>query len=103
MAMAEARRKFDLDFREGEVRLVRETGRPIAQNPSTTPLKNGRHSGKLQWLDSSPVAAYRARFGDDDRSVPGEVNLSAARQASKSLVGQIRAGPGRRMSNSEPC
>ena len=29
--MAETRRKFDQDFKEGAVRLVRETGRPIAQ------------------------------------------------------------------------
>jgi transposase len=29
--MREARRKFDKDFREGAVRLVRETGKPIAQ------------------------------------------------------------------------
>jgi hypothetical protein len=29
--MAEARRKFDEDFRQGAVRLVRETGKPIAQ------------------------------------------------------------------------
>jgi transposase len=29
--MADARRKFDHDFREDAVRLVRETGKPIAQ------------------------------------------------------------------------
>ena len=29
--MAESRRRFDQDFKEGAVRLVRETGRPIAQ------------------------------------------------------------------------
>src|SRR5512135_1333269 len=29
--MAEARRRFDQDFKEGAVRLVRETGKPIAQ------------------------------------------------------------------------
>jgi transposase len=29
--MAESRRKFDQDFKQGAVRLVRETGRPIAQ------------------------------------------------------------------------
>src|SRR5947199_4687134 len=30
-AMAEARRKFDEDFKQGAVRLVLETGKPIAQ------------------------------------------------------------------------
>jgi transposase len=29
--MAESRRKFDQDFKEGAVRVVRETGRPVAQ------------------------------------------------------------------------
>jgi transposase len=31
MAMARTRRKFDEDFKQGAVRLVVETGRPIAQ------------------------------------------------------------------------
>jgi transposase len=30
-AMAQARRKFDEDFKQGAVRLVRETDKPIAQ------------------------------------------------------------------------
>jgi transposase len=29
--MGETRRKLDADFREGAVRLVRETGKPVAQ------------------------------------------------------------------------
>lgn len=29
--MAEKRRKYDSEFREGAVRIVRETGRPVAQ------------------------------------------------------------------------
>ena len=40
--MAETRRKFDADFKEGAVRLVRETGRPIAQVARTWGLTRGR-------------------------------------------------------------
>ena len=39
--MAESRRKFDADFREGAVRLVRETGKPIAQVARELGIKEG--------------------------------------------------------------
>ena len=39
--MAESRRKFDQDFKEGAVRLVRETGHPIAQIPKDLGINSG--------------------------------------------------------------
>jgi transposase len=45
--MGETRRKFDRDFREGAVRLVRETGKPIAQ----VARELGIHDGTLgNWV-----------------------------------------------------
>jgi len=40
--MAETRRKFDKDFKEGAVRLVRETGKPIAQVARSWGSSRGR-------------------------------------------------------------
>jgi transposase len=61
--MAESRRKFDRDFREGAVRLVRETGKPIAQVARDL----GINSGTLgNWVN----ADERRRGGSDQ--VPGE-------------------------------
>jgi transposase len=51
------RRKFDRDFREGAVRLVRETGKPIAQVARDL----GINSGTLgNWVN-----ADRSRSGGD--------------------------------------
>ncbi len=51
--MAETRRKFEQDFKEGAVRLVRETGKPIAQVARDL----GIHDGTLgNW-----VGGYAAR------------------------------------------
>src|SRR5215471_10768889 len=56
MAMAETRRKFDQDFKEGAVRLVRETGRPIAQVAKDLGINEGTLGN---W-----VKADRRRRGD---------------------------------------
>ena len=40
-AMAETRRKFDQDFKEGAVRLVRETGKLIAQVAGDLGINDG--------------------------------------------------------------
>jgi transposase len=40
--MAEARRKFDEDFKQGAVRLVGETGKPVAQVARELGINEGR-------------------------------------------------------------
>jgi transposase len=39
--VSETRRKFDQDFKEGAVRLVRETGKPIAQVARELGVRDG--------------------------------------------------------------
>ena len=49
--MGETRRKFDQDFKEGAVRLVRETGKPIAQ----VARELGVNEGTLgNWVGADP-------------------------------------------------
>jgi transposase len=64
--MAEARRKFDREFREGAVRIVRETGRSIAQV--------GRELG----INEGTLANWVAR---DRRARDGEGRLTEDERA----------------------
>jgi transposase len=64
MAMVETRRKFEQDFKEGAVRLVRETGKPIAQ----VARELGIHDGTLgNWVN-----AERRRRGEGNNGGLGE-------------------------------
>ena len=54
--MAETRRKFDQDFKEGAVRLVRETGKPVAQVAKDLGINEGTLGN---WVN-----ADRRRRGD---------------------------------------
>jgi transposase len=58
--MAETRRKFDADFKEGAVRLVRETGKPIAQVARELGVNDGT-LGNGSALTGSAVVAETGR------------------------------------------
>lgn len=51
--MPETRRKYDLQFREGAVRIVRETGKPIAEMARDL----GIHAGTFgNWVNKDRLA-----------------------------------------------
>jgi transposase len=64
--MAEARRKFDREFREGAVRIVRETGKPVAQ----VARELGVNPGTLaNWVARDKRAhGGDGRFSEDERA-----------------------------------
>ena len=63
--MGETRRKFDRDFREGAVRLVRETGKPIAQVARDLGVNEGTLGN---WVNSD----RRRRDGGDGQLTEDE-------------------------------
>jgi transposase len=64
--MGESRRKFDQDFREGAVRLVRETGRPIAQIARDLGINPGT-LGNWVNADQRRRGAGNGALGEDER------------------------------------
>lgn len=69
--MAETRRKFDADFKEGAVRLVRETGKPIAQVAQNLGINEGTLGN---WVN-----ADRRRRGERDGGLSEDERAELAR------------------------
>ena len=77
--MAETRRKFDADFKEGAVRLVRETGRPIAQVAKDLGINEGTLGN---WVN----ADKRRRGGDGALSEDERAELAQLRKQNAELA-----------------
>ena len=69
--MAETRRKFDEDFKQGAVRLVRETGKPIAQVARDLGINPGTLGN---WVD-----ADRRRRGEGNGALSEDERAELAR------------------------
>jgi transposase len=61
----ETRRKFDQDFREGAVRLVRETGKPIAQVARDLGVNEGTLGN---WVNADRRRGGDGRLSEDERA-----------------------------------
>jgi transposase-like protein len=61
--MAQSRRKFDEDFKQGAVRLVRETGKPIAQVARELGINEGTLGNWCAWTAARAKARWRRASG----------------------------------------
>jgi transposase len=65
--MAETRRKFDEDFRQGAIRIVRETGKPIAQVARDLGINEGT-LGNWCAKDRQRHDGGRSALNEDERA-----------------------------------
>ncbi|MFG1709775.1 transposase [Nonomuraea sp. M3C6] len=65
--MAETRRKFDQDFRDGAVRIVEETGKPIAQVARELGIKAGTLANWVSMARRRREAG-NGHLGEDERA-----------------------------------
>ncbi len=77
--MTETRRKFDQDFKEGAVRLVRETGKPIAQIAKDLGINEGT-------LGSWVAKDRQVRGGDGRLSEDERAELARLRKENAELA-----------------
>jgi transposase-like protein len=84
--MAETRRKFEQDFKEGAVRLVRETGKPIAQ----VARELGIHDGTLgNWVnaDRPGIPPWSSSCVPGNPLLPRQSLVPGSRPGSTSTTG----------------
>ena len=97
--MQETRRQFTAEFREGAVRIVRETGRPIAQ----VARELGINAGTLgNWVAKDRAGrGDRPQLSEDERVEPARLRRenTELRMQRDVLIGpvegRVRAGRGR--------
>jgi transposase-like protein len=97
--MAETRRKFDQDFKEGAVRLVRETGRPIAQVARDLGINEGTLGN---WVNADKRRRGDGNeLGEDERAELARLRKENAELAmerdvlKRSVALRLREGQGR--------
>src|SRR5256884_8641702 len=78
--MVETRRKFDQDFKEGAVRLVRETGKPIAQVARDLGINEGT-LGNWVNADRRRRGGRNGQLGGDERAGRGRLREEEAELA----------------------